>query len=68
MKIDVLCTRELDFEGSGGAKNRSNFRCFLEGLKRASWGGTFGDFIDFWGPVGIRRGSILAQKGIFLGV
>ena len=68
MKIDVLCTRELDSEGSGGSKNRCNLRCFLEGAKSAPLGGTFLVFEDFWGPNGGQMGSIWAQKGSFFRV
>ena len=35
VKIDVLCTRELNFEGSGGSDNRQNLRRFFEGVKNA---------------------------------
>ena len=52
VKIDVLCTRELDSEGSGGSEYRQNLRRFLQGVKSAPLGGTFGDFLDFWGPSG----------------
>ena len=68
MKIDVLCTRELDSEGSGGSQNRRNWRCFWEGAKSGPEGGTFRDFLDFWGPIGVRMGSMLALKGIFVRV
>ena len=47
VKIDVLCRRELDLEDSGGSQNQRNFRRFLQGLKSAPLGGTFGDFFDF---------------------
>ena len=68
MKIDVLCRRELDLEGSGGSENRLNFNRFPEGAKSATLGGTFGVFLDFWCPNGSQMGSILAKKGIFLEV
>ena len=68
MKIDVLCTRELDSEGSGGSQNRCNLRCFLEGAKSGPLGGTFCVFVDFWGPKGWQLGSLWAEKGIFFEV
>ena len=41
VKIDVLCKRELDLEGSGGSENQRNSRRFLQGVKSAPLGGTF---------------------------
>ena len=41
VKIDVLCRRELDLEGSGGSENQRNWRRFLQGVKSAPLGGTF---------------------------
>ena len=52
MKIDVLCRRQLNLEGLGGSQNRRNLRLFPEGVKSVPLGGTFGDFLEFWGPIG----------------
>ena len=60
VKIDVLCTQELDWQGAGGSENRLNSRRFLEGAKSAPFGDTFGDFMDFrgchWDPAGLHFG------------
>ena len=52
VKIGVSCKRQLNFEGSGGSKNRLFWSWFLEGAKRAPLGGTFGDFEECWAPIG----------------
>ena len=62
MKIDVLLERQLNLEGSGGSRNRRFSRRFFKEVKRAPLGGTFGDFCDFWVPLGVEKGSILDQK------
>ena len=66
MKIDVLCTRELDFQGSGGSKNGGISNQILEGVQRVLGADTFIDFDDFGVPVGVPKGSILEEKGSFL--
>ena len=65
VKIDVLCRRQLNLEGLGGSQTRRNLRRCSEGVKSVPLGGTFGDFLEFGGPIGGRRGSIWAKKGIF---
>ena len=65
MKIDVLCKRELNFEGSGGSQNRRFLRRVLQEVKRAPLGGMFGAFDDFWVPIGAPKGTILGRKCIF---
>ena len=37
VKIDVLCRRQLNSEGSGEARNRRFLRRFSEGVKSAPW-------------------------------
>ena len=66
MKIDVLCTRELDFEGSG-SQNRSILMLFLQGVKNVFFGGSFCDFDDFGLPGGIPKGSFYAKKAFCWG-
>ena len=68
VKIDVLCTRELDWQGSGGSENRLNSGRFLEGAKSAPLGDTFGDLCDFGRSMWSQRGSMLATKVILFEV
>ena len=62
MKIDALCKRELNFEGSGGSKNRRFLRRVLQEVKRAPLGGMFGAFDDFWVPIGVPKGTFFGKK------
>ena len=62
VKIDVLCRRQLNSEGSGGSRNRRCSRRFSEGVKSAPLGGILADFCDFGGPIGFQKGSILTLK------
>ena len=68
MKIDVLCRRELHFQGSGGSKNQLISRHISEGVKSALRGGTFRDFDDFGVPSGVPNTSILEEKDSFFEV
>ena len=54
VKIDVLCRRQLNSEGSGESRKRRFLRRFSEGVKSAPLGGTFADFCDFGVPTGIQ--------------
>ena len=55
VRIDVLCRRQLNSEGSGGSGNAHISRRFSERLDSEPLGGTFGDFCDFWSSIGVRR-------------
>ena len=68
MKIDVLCRRELNFQGSGGSKNEGISKRFWEGVQSAFWEALFGILMNFGIPGGIPRGAILGQKVIFFEV
>ena len=65
MKIDVLCKRELNFEGSGGSTNRRFLRRVFQEVKRAPLGGMFCAFDDFWVSTGVPKGIILGRKCAF---
>ena len=50
--------RELNSGGLGGSRNDQISRCFSRGVKSAALGGTFADFCDFGGALGIQKGSM----------
>ena len=68
MKIDVLCRRQLNSEGSGGSRTRWFSTHFSDGVKSAILGSTFADYCDCWVSMGSQKGSILGPKGIFFRV
>ena len=68
MKIDVLCTREHSFQGSGGSEKTHISRRCLEGVESEPWEATVGDFYDFWAPVGRQKGSNFKEKCTFFEV
>ena len=67
VKIEVLCRRQLNSEGSGGSRNQRFSTHFSDGVKSAILGRNVTDFCDLWVPMGSQKGSIFAKKCIFFG-
>ena len=68
MKIDVLCTREHSFQGSGGSEKTHISRRCLEGVESEPWEATVGDFCDFWASTGSQKDSNFEEMYAFFEV